>query len=89
MAWAIEYTISAQKYTKKLDPVIRRRIRQFLEERLVTHGNPRDLGKALKGHALGGYWRYEVGDYRIICDIQDQKLIVLVVEIGHRRDIYR
>ncbi len=89
MAWTIEYTVSVQKYTKKLDPVIRRRIRQFLDERLVTHENPRDLGKALKGHALGSYWRYEVGDYRIICDIQDQKLIVLVVEIGHRRDIYR
>lgn len=89
MAWTIEYARSVQKYTKRLDPVIRKRIRQFLDERLATHENPRELGKALKGHALGGYWRYEVGDYRVICDIQDQKLVVLVVEIGHRREIYR
>jgi len=89
VAWTIEYARAVQKYTKRLDPVIRKRIRQFLDERLATHENPRELGKALKGHALGGYWRYEVSDYRIICDIQDQKLVVLVVEIGHRREIYR
>jgi mRNA interferase RelE/StbE len=89
VAWTIEYAKSVQKYAKRLDPVIRKRIRHFLNERLATHENPRELGKALKGHALGGYWRYEVGDYRIICDIQDQKLVLLVVEIGHRREIYR
>ncbi|CDZ31541.1 Hypothetical protein NGAL_HAMBI1145_03030 [Neorhizobium galegae bv. officinalis] len=65
------------------------RIISFLEERLATHENPREMGDALKGHALGGYWRYRVGDYRIICDIQDQRLVVLVIEIGHRREVYR
>ncbi|RWX77114.1 type II toxin-antitoxin system RelE/ParE family toxin [Neorhizobium lilium] len=89
MAWIIEYTNSVQKAAQKLDPVIRKRVRQFLEERVAEHENPRELGVALKGHALGAYWRYKVGDYRIICDIQDQRLIVLVIEIGHRREIYR
>ncbi|TNM65992.1 type II toxin-antitoxin system RelE family toxin [Aliirhizobium smilacinae] len=89
MAWTIEYSTSAQKQAKRLDPVIRKRIRQFLDERLAIHENPRELGTALKGHALGGFWRYKVGDYRIICDIQDQKLVVLVVEVGHRREVYR
>jgi mRNA interferase RelE/StbE len=89
VAWTIEYTISVQKYAKRLDPVIRKRIRQFLDERLAKHENPRELGAALKGHALGGYWRYKVGDYRIICDIQDNRLVVLVVEIDHRSKAYR
>ncbi len=89
MAWTIEYAKSAQKNAKRLDPVIRKRIRQFLDERLATHENPHELGTALKGHALGGYWRYKVGDYRIICDIQDKRLVVLVVEIDHRKEIYR
>lgn len=89
MVWTIEYAKSAQKNAKRLDPVIRTRIRQFLDERLATHENPRELGTALKGHALGGYWRYKVGDYRIICDIQDKRLVVLVVEIDHRKEIYR
>lgn len=89
MVWTIEYAKSAQKQAKRLDPVIRKRIRQFLDERLASHENPRELGTALKGHALGGYWRYKVGDYRIICDIQDRRLVVLVVEIDHRRQAYR
>ena len=65
------------------------RIISFLEERLATHENPRELGDALKGHALGGYWRYRVGDYRVICDIQDRRLVVLVIDIGHRSKVYR
>jgi mRNA interferase RelE/StbE len=89
VAWTIEYARSVQKQARLLDPVIRKRIRHFLDERLATHENPRELGKPLKGNVLGGYWRYKVGDYRIICDIQDQRLIVLVVEIDHRREVYR
>jgi len=65
------------------------RIISFLEERLATHENPRELGDALKGHALGGYWRYRVGDYRVICDIQDRRLVVLVIDIGHSSKVYR
>jgi mRNA interferase RelE/StbE len=89
VAWTIEYSTHAQKQARKLDPVIRNRIRQFLDERLAAHENPRELGAALKGNALGGFWRYKVGDYRIICDIQDKKLTVLVVEVGHRSQSYR
>ncbi|MDP9835371.1 mRNA interferase RelE/StbE [Neorhizobium huautlense] len=89
MAWTIEYSTHAQKQAKHLDPVIRKRIRQFLDERLATHANPRELGQALKGHVLGGYWRYKVGAYRIICDIQDRRFVVLVVEIDHRKQAYR
>lgn len=65
------------------------RVKQFLEERLAIHENPRELGVALKGHTLGGYWRYKVGDYRVICDIQDERLVVLVIDIGHRSKVYR
>lgn len=89
MAWTIEYVNSAQKTVKKLSKQDRSRIRQFLEERLAPLDNPRQLGTALQGDKLGAYWRYRVGDFRIICDIQDNRLVVLVIEIGHRRDIYR
>jgi len=89
LTWKIELRATAEKQLQKLAKREAARIVSFLEERLATHENPRDLGTALKGHALGGYWRYKVGDYRLICDIQDQRLVVLVVEIGHRREVYR
>ena len=65
-----------------------RRILDFLKNRLATYESPRQIGEALKGKRLGEYWRYRVGDYRIICDLQDRKLVVLVIEIAHRRDVY-
>nr|WP_178121804.1 type II toxin-antitoxin system RelE/ParE family toxin [Agrobacterium fabrum] len=74
---------------RKINPEVRRRIRSFLHERLAALDDPRQIGAALQGSELGNFWRYRVGDYRIICDIQDHKLVVLVVEIGHRREIYR
>ena len=89
MAWTIEYTTSVRKSVRAFHPTVQKRIRKILSVRVALHENPRELGVALAGHALGGYWRYRVGDYRIICDIQDQRLVVLVVEIGHRREIYR
>jgi mRNA interferase RelE/StbE len=89
LAWTIELRASAEKQLDRLAKRDAARIISFLEERLATHENPREMGDALKGHALGGYWRYRVGDYRIICDIQDQRLVVLVIEIGHRREVYR
>ncbi|KGD86165.1 MULTISPECIES: type II toxin-antitoxin system RelE/ParE family toxin [Rhizobium/Agrobacterium group] len=89
MAWTIELRDSARKQLKHLAHHDAARIISFLEERVATHENPRELGAALKGHVLGGYWRYRVGDYRIICEIQDQRLVVLVIEIGHRREVYR
>jgi mRNA interferase RelE/StbE len=89
VAWTIEYARSARKFVEKLNPETRKRIRSFLEERLVTLHDPRQVGDALQGARLGNYWRYRVGDYRIIWDLQDSRLVVLVIEIGNRRDVYR
>lgn len=60
-----------------------------MDTRVATQKDPRSAGKALTGPMLGAYWRYRVGDYRIICDIQDSTLRVLVIEIGNRREVYR
>jgi mRNA interferase RelE/StbE len=89
LAWTISYAATAKKQLRKLDKQTARRILDFLDERVAGAQNPRDTGKALTGPLLGTFWRYRVGDYRIICDIQDGKLCVLVIEIGHRRDVYR
>lgn len=89
MAWTIEYDQAAQKLAKNIDPGTRKRIRDFLEQRIASLPDPRQIGQPLKGSEFGEYWRYRVGDYRIICDIQDHRLVVLVIEIGHRREIYR
>jgi mRNA interferase RelE/StbE len=89
MAWTIEYDVSVRKTVAKLDPQTRQRIKSFLHERVELLEDPRQSGKALKGSSLGNFWRYRVGDYRIICDIQDRRLVVLVVGIGHRSDIYQ
>ena len=89
MIWTIEYHTLVQKEMRKINPEVRRRIRSFLHERLAGLDDPRQIGATLQGSELGNFWRYRVGDYRIICDIHDQKLVVLVVEIGHRREIYR
>ncbi len=89
MAWKISYTETATRRLRKLDKPTARRIVDFMDERVATSDDPRSLGKALSGPVLGTYWRYRVGDCRIICDIQGGVLCVLVVEIGNRRDIYR
>ncbi len=88
MAWKIEYLRSSRKSVEKLDPQTRQRIRDFLYNRVAVLENPRQLGKALNG-PLKDFWGYRVGDSRIICDIQDARLVVMVVTIGNRRDIYQ
>ena len=88
MAWKVEYTESARGQLKKLDKQIARRILDFMDERIADSQNPRSNGKALTG-AFGGLWRYRIGDYRIICDIQDETLRVLVLQVGNRREVYR
>ena len=60
-----------------------------MDERIATKAGPRGTGKALTGPMLGAYWRYRLGDYRVICDIQEDALRVLVIEIGNRREVYR
>jgi len=88
LAWTIEYADTALKQLRKLDKTVARRIADFMDDRIAAGANPRSLGKALKG-PLGDLWRYRVGDYRIICDIQDGVLTVLVLQIGNRREVYR
>lgn len=88
MAWTIEFAKSVRKSIEKLDPQTRRRIRDFLDDKVASLDNPRSLGRALSG-PLGGLWRYRVGDYRIICDIKDNMLTILVITIDHRKDVYR
>lgn len=89
MAWIIKYSDSARKQLKKLDKQNAIRILDFMDERISEGDDPRSIGKVLTGPKLGAYWRYRVGDYRIICDIQDGQLCVLVIEIGNRKEIYR
>ncbi|WP_163578161.1 type II toxin-antitoxin system RelE family toxin [Halomonas faecis] len=87
MTWSIEYLASARKSFRKLDPQQRRRIRAYLEERVLSLPDPRQLGKPLKGE-LAQLWRYRVGDYRIICQLNDDRLVVLVVRAAHRKNVY-
>ena len=88
MAWTVEVSDVAQKQLSKLDPQVRERILDYLYERIEGCKNPRHFGEALKG-GRAGFWRYRVGDYRIICELRDQALVVLALAVGHRREIYR
>lgn len=87
MVWLIEFSDEADRDFAKLDKAIQRRIFRYLHERIANSDNPRDFGKRLQ-HELAGLWRYRVGDYRILCSIEEEKLTVLVVEIGHRSTVY-
>jgi mRNA interferase RelE/StbE len=89
MAWRIEYSKETEREIAKLDRPIAQRIIRFMGSRVAKLENPRSIGEALAGSTLGNYWKYRVGDYRIIADIQDKKLIVQVVRLGNRREIYR
>lgn len=87
MAWTIEYSERALKSLKKMDRQSARRILDFLEQRIATMDDPRASGKPLKGD-LGVFWRYRVGDYRVLCEIQDDRLVILAALIGHRKEVY-
>ena len=88
MAWTIEITRTAERQIKKLGRSAQIAVVRFLRERLTCADNPRQWGKPLRGEKRG-LWRYRVGGYRLICDIQDKRITVLVLEVGHRRDVYR
>lgn len=88
MAWTIDYTDGARNQLRKLDKQSARRIVDYMDERIAGADNPRTFGKPLTG-PLGQFWRYRVGDFRIVCDIQDEVLRVLVVRVGDRKDVYR
>ena len=89
MPWIIKYTESAQRQLKKLDKSAALRVLDYMDERIGILADPRSAGKNLVGPRMGSYWRYRVGDLRVICDIQDQTIVILVIEIGHRREVYR
>lgn len=89
MSWEIKYTESALRQLKKLDKPIARKVLDFMDGRIAPSADPRSSGKNLVGPKMGSYWRYRVGDVRVICDIDDGQLVVLVIELGHRKEIYR
>ncbi len=88
MAWTVEITPEARAAIKSLGATEERRILKFLFERVHGRENPRELGEPLRGN-LREFWRYRVGDYRILCRLEDDVLTVLVVHAGHRKEIYR
>ena len=88
MAWTIKFDPSAEKELDKLDPQIARRVLKFLFQRLAILEDPRSIGEALHGPRFGELWKYRVGDYRLICSLQDEVLTILVLRIGHRREVY-
>ena len=88
LTWRIELTDEARKQLKKIGHAEAKRIRDYLRQRIETLDHPRQLGKALKGQ-LAELWRYRVGDYRLVCELRDEVLVVLVIRIGHRKAVYK
>lgn len=88
MTYKIEISDTAEKELSKLDKQVAVRILKFLKERIATSENPRILGESLKGR-FEEYWKYRVGDYRIICNIQDNILTVIVLNVGNRKEVYK
>lgn len=89
MAWKIELSGLAQRNLKKIDRQVAKRILAFLHGRLAPLDDPRSIGQALKGSDLGQFWKYRVGDWRIIASIEDRNIRILVVRIANRREVYR
>lgn len=89
MAWKIELSAQADRELGKLDPQQSKRILRFLRERVARLDDPRSIGQALRGSKLGEFWKYRVGDYRLICRIEDNGLLILLLRVGHRREVYR
>jgi len=89
MVWKIEVSPFADRELDKLDAQHCKRILKFLHERVAKLDDPRSIGKALQGPSLGDFWGYRVGDYRLICTIDDDRVVVLLLRVGHRREIYR
>lgn len=89
MAWKVELSSQALKALGQLDAQVARRILTFLHDRVAPLEDPRSIGEALKGSRLGEFWKYRIGDYRVISSIEDGALRILVVKIGNRREVYR
>lgn len=88
MTWRVEWDDRARKELRKLDPFTQKKILNYMRKHIYGKSNPRRLGKNLN-HDKAGLWRYRVGDYRIICKIEDHHIVVLVLAIGHRKEIYK
>jgi len=89
LAWQIEFSPEADKNLIGLGSNAEKQIVKFLRDRVSNLENPRSLGEPMKGSRFSGLWRYRSGDYRILCEIQDDKIVILVVLIGHRREVYK
>ena len=87
LAWRIEVTETAKKQLAKLDRQVQADIVRYLRERIASDDDPRRYGAPLR-RELAGRWKYRVGDYRLICEIQDRKILVLVLMVGHRSTVY-
>lgn len=87
MTWSIELDDAAAKELRKLDKQAQRDILKYFRERIATDEDPRRFGKPLS-RSLAGLWRYRVRDYRLVCNIEDDRLVVLVLRVGHRKDVY-
>ena len=88
MAWTVEFTDLMEKKLDKLDDDTRKRIIRYFRQRVLQHPDPFQLAEPLKGE-YAGLWRFRIGDYRVICDIQKKRLLVLALDIGHRSEVYR
>jgi len=88
MVWKVKFAHEAEKDLKALDKQYAKKILKYLSERIATSEDPRRFGEPLKAN-LSGLWKYRVGTYRIICDMQDKVLTVLILRVGHRREVYK
>ena len=88
MTWKIDYTDTVIKQLRKLDKQNAKRIMDYMDNHVARLENPRNIGKALKGK-FGDFWRYRVGSFRVICEIQDNKLQILLLRVGNRSNVYR
>jgi len=89
LAWKVEFSEGAKKSLSRLDKQVATRILRFLTERVAVADDPRSLGDALVGSTFGEFWKYRVGDWRLVCSIQDDRVVVYVLKIGNRREVYK
>lgn len=87
--WDIDYLPRVRKDLEKLDRHIQDQLTRFMEERVAVRQDPRSLGEALRGPVLGSFWKYRVGDYRMVVDIRDTVRVIMVLDVGNRKEVYR
>jgi mRNA interferase RelE/StbE len=87
LTWRVEWDERARRELRRLDPSVQREILRYLRQRIAGQGDPRRFGRPLS-RQLHGLWRYRVGSYRLICELADDRLLVLVLAVGHRKEVY-